>query len=149
MKLFISLGDQLYYVAGYNNSIEALKTDSAKRQFLNTYSPLISKLTTLGTPGTTHHMLELLSKFVSLEPETCFDLISEALLRTTGVAHYQHEGMGAARFVELVGLYLADYRYIFADKIRTDKLIDCLEIFVDAGWPEARKLFQNLQELLQ
>ena len=74
---------------------------------------------------------------------------SEALLRTTGVAKYEREPMGAARFVELVGLCLADYRWVFDSETRRGKLVDCLTLFVEAGWPEARRLFQNLPDLIQ
>ena len=56
--------------------------------------------------------------------------------------------MGAARFVELVGLYLADYRWVFDSETRRGKLVDCLTLFVEAGWPEARRLFQNLPDLI-
>ncbi|MER9363316.1 hypothetical protein, partial [Mesorhizobium sp. M0500] len=52
-------------------------------------------------------------------------------------------------FVKLIGWYLADYRSVFEDEVRRRKLVDCLALFVEAGWPEARRLFQSLPELLQ
>jgi hypothetical protein len=91
----------------------------------------------------------LLQKLTPVDPARCFDLIAEAMLRTTGVARYEHESMGAKLFVDLVGLYLADYRFVFDDETRRSKLIDCVAVFVEAGWPEARRLFQSLPELLQ
>lgn len=71
------------------------------------------------------------------------------MLRTTGVARYEHEPMGAAQFVELVGRYLADHRSIFDNEVRRAKLMECIALFVEAGWPEARLLFQRLPELIQ
>jgi DTW domain-containing protein YfiP len=65
------------------------------------------------------------------------------------VARYEHESMGAKRFVELVSCYLADHRGLFDDPVRRRKLVDCIAVFVDAGWAEARRLFQNLPELMQ
>jgi hypothetical protein len=70
------------------------------------------------------------------------------MLRTTGVARYEHESMGAKLFVDLIGLYLADYRFIFDNEVRRNKLIDCVAVFVEVGWPEARGLFQSLPKLL-
>lgn len=50
---------------------------------------------TLGTPHSVHRLLELLQKLTPVDPARCFDLIAEAMLRTTGVARYEHESMGA------------------------------------------------------
>ncbi len=149
LKLFDAIADQIYHAVGHDMLTPRLAAHDSKRQFLSEYKSLISKLATLGTPATVHHLLEILSKLIEANPELCFDLFSEALLRTTGVARYEHESMGAALFVQLVSLYLADYRAIFSDETRRRKLIECMALFVDAGWPEARQLFQSLPELLQ
>lgn len=52
------------------------------------------------------------------------------------------------KFVAIVGIYLADHRGIFASAERREKLISCLDLFVDAGWPAARRLLYRLPELL-
>ncbi|MER8590874.1 hypothetical protein NKH33_04615 [Mesorhizobium sp. M1182] len=149
LKLFNEIADQIYYAVGHDEISPELAGVDAKRRFLKEYAPFISKLTTLGTPGSVHHLLSVLSFLMEVDPEQCFDLISEAMLRTTGVARYEHESMGATLFVKLIGWYLADYRSVFEDEVRRRKLVDCLALFVEAGWPEARRLFQSLPELLQ
>lgn len=149
LKLFNEIADQIYYAVGHDNITPTLQEPSAQMRFLAEYAPLISKLTTLGTPKAVHHILEVLGKLSGVAPEQCFDLIAEAMLRTTGVARYEHESLGAGLFVQLISRYLADYRYIFDDQTRLNKLIDCIAVFVEAGWPEARRLFHNLAELLQ
>jgi hypothetical protein len=149
LKVFAEIASQLYYAAGHDQLAEELRSEAAQTRFLDEYSEIISKLMTLGTPHSVHHLLELLQKLAPIEPERCFDLISEAMLRTIGVARYEYESLGAKLFVELVGLYLADYRFVFDDPVRRSKLVDCVAVFVEAGWPEARRLFQSLPELLQ
>ena len=149
LKLFNEIADQIYYAVGHDKVSPELASVDAKRKFLKEYGPFISRLMTLGTPGSVHHLLSVLSFLIEANPEQCFDLFSEAMLRTTGVARYEHESMGAALFVQLIGLYLADYRSVFEDEVRRRKLVDCLALFVEAGWPEARRLFQSLPELLQ
>ncbi|WP_029274544.1 hypothetical protein [Pedobacter borealis] len=145
LKLFNEIADQLYYGIGYRRAISL--SIEEQQAFLDEYSPIISKLTTLGTPKSVHHCLEVLEKLLEANPAQCFDLFSEAMLRKTGVARYEHEPMGAKLFVKLVGLYIADYRPIFVDAQRREKLVECLAVFVEAGWPEARRLFQTLPEL--
>ncbi|MFC5623644.1 hypothetical protein [Algoriphagus winogradskyi] len=145
LKLFTAIGQQLYYAVGYREGV--FLSLEQKKVFLNEYGPLISKLNTLGSPKTVHDCLQILEKFIVADPEKCFDLISEAMLRKSGVSKYEYEPMGAMLFVKLVGLFLADYRYIFTDTIRRNQLIECLAVFVDAGWPDARRLFKSLPDL--
>ncbi|ODT17897.1 MAG: hypothetical protein ABS35_24820 [Kaistia sp. SCN 65-12] len=149
LKLFNQIADQLYFAVGHDALVPELASVPAQRQFLDEYAALISKLSTLGTPGAVHHMLSLLNLIMKADPDRCFDLFSEAMLRTTGVANYEYESLGAKLFVDMVGLYLADHRDVFEDETRRRKLVDCIALFVEAGWPEARRLFQNLPELLQ
>jgi hypothetical protein len=47
-----------------------------------------------------------------------------------------------------VGRYLADYRDLFTDNERRKKLVMCLDTFMEAGWPAARRLLYRLPELL-
>ncbi|MFN8343444.1 MAG: hypothetical protein U0X91_00475 [Spirosomataceae bacterium] len=149
LNLFDAVADQINFAVGFDKLTQDLVTKEAQKIFLLEYAPIISKLTTLGTPRTVHHLLQVLHKLIDADPELCFDLFSEAMLRTTGIARYEYESMGATLFVELVGLYLADHRSIFVDEIRRAKLTDCLALFVEAGWPEARQLFQDLSDLLR
>jgi hypothetical protein len=150
IKLFDEIADQIYFAIGSDKLTEELDGNlGAQVAFLNEYAPMISNLAALGTPNGVHHILSMLSSLIDADPKRCFDLISEAMLRTTGVAKYEHESLGASLFVKLIGIYLADYRDIFDDDARRRKLIDCLAVFVEAGWSEATQLFQNLPDLLQ
>jgi len=58
--------------------------------------------------------------------------------------------VGADCFVEVIGHFLADHRELFlTDEIRRRNLIACLDTFMQAGWPAARRLLYRLPELLQ
>lgn len=48
--------------------------------------------------------------------------------------------------VRIVEQYLADHREVFADGERLGDLIDCLDVFVRAGWPNAQALMLRLGE---
>jgi hypothetical protein len=149
LKLFNEVANQLYFAVGHDKLVPELQDLDRQRQFLAEYGRFVSRLMTLGTPRSVHYLLEMLEHLLDADPALCFDLFSEAMLRTTGVARYEYESMGAALFVKLVGVYLADHRAVFEDASRRARLIDCITVFVEAGWPEARRLFQNLPELLQ
>ncbi|CDT15575.1 hypothetical protein BN1088_150001 [Sphingobacterium sp. PM2-P1-29] len=145
VNLISTISSQLYFAFAYQDGI--VLSLNEQRVLLTDYAPLLSKLSTLGTPKTVYEVLQLLERFVEADPNLCFDLISEAVLRKSGVAKYEYEPMGATLFVKLVGLFLSDYRYIFSDSKRRTDLIDCLALFVEVGWPEARRIFQELQDL--
>jgi hypothetical protein len=46
-------------------------------------------------------------------------------------------------------MFLADHKEIFEAAGRRAALIDCLETFMEAGWPAARRLLYRLPELIQ
>lgn len=52
-----------------------------------------------------------------------------------------------AVIVRIVEQYLADYRSVFVDKDRLNDLLDCLDVFVRAGWPAAQSLTFKLGEI--
>lgn len=148
IKLLIKIGQELYYGVVHSKNLDAaLSTNRAKLEFLNIYEPLLLDLVTIGDPGTVHHIIGIIEHLVPSAPERCFDLIAAALLRPAGISKYEYESLGASLFIKIVGIYLADYRFVFEDKTRRTKLVQCLSLFVDAGWPEARSLFQRLPEL--
>lgn len=147
------LCDEIYYGMGAFQSSEGdaspLKTDEAKRDFLSDMKPMLTRIADVGTPATIHHLIELLDYLVPADPIEVFNLIAHALLNAGRLHGYQFESMGADRFVEIVGHYLADYRDLFSDKQHQQKLTACLDIFLEAGWPAARRLLYRLPELLQ
>ena len=149
-KLLDAITNALFYGTGAGREDEGtvIKSRTGQAAFLRDNAESIRRITQLGTPYSVHHMLELLEAMVTADPALCFDLISDALLRPAGIARYEYESLGADLFVQLVGRYLADYRSLFADDARRRRLIDCIAVFVEAGWPEARRLFQNLPELI-
>lgn len=149
-KLLDTIADAFFFGigAGGNSGELLVKKPAAQAARVRDNAVLIGRMSQLGTPNTVHHMLQILAATAPAEPELCFDLICDALLRPAGLARYEHEALGVTLFVELIGLYLADYRYLFAQDKRRLCLVDCIAVFVEAGWPDARRLLQSLPQLL-
>jgi len=117
--------------------------------FLAETGNLLKRIGDSGTPHTVYYLLQLLEHLAPVEPAVVFDLMANALTgggRRTG---YQFESMGADLLVRMVGVYLADHKALFEDEARRAVLIECLEIFMEAGWPAARRLLYRLPELIQ
>lgn len=150
VKLIDSCVEDIFFGTGAGAQEKELvfKSDAAAAAFLDRSAPLLRRLGELGTPRTVHYLLQILVPLVRVRPALAFDLMAAALLRTSGVARYEYESLGANLFVKLVGIFLADHRDLFENETRRRTLLDCIAVFVDAGWPEARRLFHALPELL-
>ena len=153
-KLLDQAGDQFYFASGAFRSSDqdepSLENDEAKRAFLAENFTTLHQLGDVSTPHTVYHLIELLAFLAPADPGRVFDLVAHALLNAGKKHGYQFESMGADRFVEVISHFLADHRELFlGNTVRRDQLVACLEFFVEAGWPAARRLLYRLPELLQ
>jgi hypothetical protein len=150
-RLVDHVGDQLYFSSGAtaNGSEDvSLPGIESKREFLRDLAAVIRRLGDVGIPHTIYYLVDLLNFLRPADPEAIFDLIAHALLKGGARNGYHFESLATNKFVAIVGIYLADHRGIFASADRREKLIACLDLFVDAGWPAARRLLYRLPELL-
>lgn len=153
-KIINHVGNQFYFSSGafrHGNSDgeTGLRDQEQKRLFLSEVGPMLWKISEVATPGTLHYLIELFEFLIPADPPQMFDLVAHALLGAGKAQGYQFESLGADRVVEIVGRFLADNRNIFEDDARRRKLIECLDAFIEAGWPSARRLLYRLPELLQ
>lgn len=150
-RLMESVYNQLYFASGSFRAdareIDPLPTIVDKRAFLSFYEPLLHRLAATGAPKMTHHLLQLLTHFAPVAPGSVFDLAADIILRS-GARGYQFESLGQAQVIKLIGLLLSDHGEIFSDPERRDRLTDCLSLFADVGWAEARLLLLDLPSLL-
>lgn len=139
---------ELYFATGASRS-ETSTLDAAGRvKFLEETASIIRRIGDRGTPHTIYYLLQALEPLVPDDPEATFDLVAHALLSGGREFGYAFESLGADLAVRLIGVFLADHRDIFTPA-RRRVLVDCLETFIDAGWPAARRLLYSLPELMQ
>lgn len=152
-RLLDNVGNQLYFSSGAFQANEkpeptGLSIIEIKKSFLDDAENILRRIGDVATPHTTYHLIDLLVFLRAADPAKIFDLAAHALLNGGKMHGYQFESMGANRFVEMVGIFLADHRDIFVDQKRREVLIAYLDAFVEAGWPKARRLLYHLPELL-
>ena len=117
--------------------------------FLRETAPILRTIGNCATPHTAYYLLQLLEALVAYDPEQVFDLCAHVLRRGGRHTGFQFEAQGADLIVRLVGGFLADHREIFQCEARRAALIECIEIFMEAGWPSAHRLLYRLPELIQ
>ncbi|WP_244604597.1 MULTISPECIES: ATP-binding protein [Mesorhizobium] len=151
-KLLDAVCRELFFGSGARrdrSDAEPAVVDQELAQFFAEVAPTLKGIGDYATPHTVYYLLQLLEYLLPLHPACAFDLTAHALRRGGQRTGYQFESLGADLVVRLVGVFLADHKQLFDDPARRDALIDCLEIFMDAGWPAARRLLYRLPELLQ
>jgi hypothetical protein len=84
--------------------------------------------------------------FIPLDPSGVFELIAQSV-KSSEQDGYSNESIAADLIVRIVQRYLADYRAVFSDRARLDDLMDCLDVFVRAGWPAAQSVTFKLGEI--
>jgi hypothetical protein len=57
------------------------------------------------------------------------------------------ESMAATLIVRIVEQYLADHSEVFESADRRRDLMNCLDVFVRAGWPAAQALTFRIPEI--
>jgi hypothetical protein len=152
-RLLDNVAIQFYFSSGAFRANEkekatGLVTIESKKAFLDETEDILRRIGDVATPHTIYYLIDLLAALRAVDPSRVFDLASHALLNGGRLHGFQFESLGADRFVEIVGIFLADHREIFNDQARREALIKCLDAFVEAGWPKARRLLYRLPELL-
>jgi len=151
-QLLDTAGSQLYFALDGLTEEKADKDPDRKlplRAFEREYSQLIGDIGANADPHTVYYLLQLVEKLVPAVPEASFAMMVD-LLRSGKTFGYQFESLGVGLVVRMLGVFLADHKVIFTGRPeRRGELVECLEIFLQAGWPEARRLIYRLPELLQ
>ena len=154
--LIDQIGRQVYFASGAQegkrqNLIDEDGPYSRARidRFYRETHPILEYLAEVGLPSLTHQLLETLEFFIPLDPAGVFICIGR-VVRAGRQSGYQYESLAADLIVQLVERYLAEYRPLFReDEDCRRTLIEILDIFVQAGWPAARRLTYRLDEIFR
>jgi len=132
------------------NEEAGVQTSEVRTRFLREMQGTLRALAQVPYPSVTHHLLETLEVFIPDDPPGIFRLVTEVLVSGGRSGGYQLESLGSELFVRIVRRYLADFRAVISsdDDLR-HRLIQALDVFVEAGWPEARLLVYELPEMLR
>ena len=143
---------ELYFSTGATNHSEQSNRPPSSIEldiFFREAAPILQRIGDCATPRTVYCLLQLLEFLLPFDPERAFDLAAYVLRHGGRYTGFQFESLGVDLIVRLIGVFLADHKEIFENEERRTALIECLEIFMEAGWPAAQRLLYRLPELLQ
>jgi len=137
---------QLYFAAGvFEGGSDARHADAAERiRLYHEANDLLHTLARIGPPKAVDEVIKVAEGCIDADPRGAFLLVAEAV-RGGEDFGYQFEPMAQRLVVAIVHRFLADRHDLFLDdEDMQTALIDILDMFVSAGWPDARKLVYSL-----
>jgi hypothetical protein len=116
-------------------------------RFASEADPLLEALCSVRSSHDAYDLLKALHHLQAADPKRMFLLIGR-LIRSSTADSFQYEELAVNEVVKIVEQYLAEHRGLFrSDRDMLDTLLDVLDLFVDAGWPQALNLIYRLDEV--
>jgi hypothetical protein len=137
------------FPARTGDHVGPIRSDAGKSRFISDTETILRRIGDVAVPHTMYELVQLFDFLLAGNPEVCFDLFAHALTTSGRKQGFQFESLGVDVLVRVVSHCLADYEYIFRDEGRRKRLIECLDIFVEAGWPAALRLLYALPDALR
>jgi hypothetical protein len=139
---------RLHIAAGthYDGSVPTDDVSPPRARLYWEAEPILARLANAIVAPIAHHLIQALETFIPLDPPGVFAFIAQAV-KSAEQGGYSDESMAADLIVRIVERYLADYRAVFTNRARLDNLMDCLDVFVRAGWPAAQSLTFKLGDI--
>ncbi|WP_437672517.1 hypothetical protein [Sorangium sp. So ce131] len=119
------------------------------RQVYGGMATTLEELASTGIAPIVHHVVEALAHCTELDPRRVFLQIARAV-ESGCRGGYQWDHLAKEAIIELVRRYLADHRALLQDDADSRAaLLSILDVFVRAGWPEARDLTYGLEQIFR
>lgn len=142
----------LYFSATKEDRKTCLRPEQIQQYYVE-IKPLINQIISVGSskeaflhPSTTHYLMQLCNIIIRYDPAGGIRL-AEALCKASEIHGYALDSMAIGEVVKLVEICMADFKDILQDKRNILALMNILNIFVKAGWPEAIQLAIRLDEV--
>lgn len=142
----------LYFSATRDSKKSSILEENIKQYYFE-IKPLINQIIDVGSsknsflhPSTTHHLMQLCNIIIKHDPAGVIS-IAENLCKASESYGYQLDSLAIGEVVSLVEICLADFKEILRDKKTILSLMNILNLFVKAGWPEAIQLAIRLDEV--
>lgn len=98
--------------------------------------------------GTAHSFMELLNEFLAFDPAAVVAMAAD-VATAGGAGNYQLDPVAVREVVKLVEVILVDHRDQVSAGKPLEDMLRLLDVFADAGWPEAMRLVWRLDEVFR
>jgi hypothetical protein len=154
-QLIDGIASALYFASGAfekTDKKDEQLTPAQLQRFWSEALPIYKLLVNEPHPHIAYQVLQTLTYLLPCDPPAVFLLASKCVFGSSEKALFQHEPLAVDEVVKLVERALADHREIFVNANTQqseclEALLKMLDLFVEAGWPQARQLTLRLEEI--
>lgn len=149
LRLADWIGAQVYFASGAfresgAGSDEEKLGEKERHRFYTEAGAILDDLIELGLPKVAHNLVKLFETVIDFDPRGVLLRIARTV-RASKTSGFQYDPMAAGLVVTLMERFLAKYRYILQGCEECRKaVVEILDIFVEPGWPGARRLSYSL-----
>ena len=147
-----SVASQLYFASGAFEARQGRadhEPSPPEVRLADEGADLISRLGQLPFPRVTHHLIEFLEHVLDARPERVLLMVRDVVTTGGQRGAYQLDKMAIDLAVRIVQRLLADHRGILQSADCLAALRQILDVFVEAGWPEAHRLAYGLEHIFR
>jgi len=149
-----SIAQELFFASGaFDKEMGQRETskpplgDAERSRFLREALPLLNDLAEIGAAKVAHNLVKTLEYLLEYDPAEVFLTIGR-VVQAAQRGGYQYESLAVEVIVGVVKRFLATYRYLLRERPECRQaLIEILDTFVAAGWPQAFELTYQLEEI--
>ena len=155
MKLVDDIVSQIYFTSGaIENGPEVEGSVSSPHQLLrfwNDSKELLKHAADEQFAHTVFQLVQTLNHLLPCAPREVFLIAANAICNGAKNG-FQYESLAVSEVVKIIQRSLADHREIFrTSSVEGNEclaeLLRMLDLFVEAGWPQARELTYRLEEI--
>ncbi len=149
--LLDAVAQQLYFAAGVHDAKQegGRAPLASEVRLIEEAASLLDQLAAVSLAPIAHHLVEMQAFFVDARPSESLLAISRVVTSGGHASGYAHESLAVGALVKVVTRLLADHRSIFGTDENLTALRSVLEVFIEAGSPDAHQLIYGLGSILR
>jgi hypothetical protein len=129
-------------------------SDEQRDKYFHDALPILEKVLSFGRQKetgmllaqTAHYFMQLLNGVLRYDPQVVLRMASEVVICSKRFG-YNLDSLAMSETVKLVESVLADHRERVQEEASVKNLLELLDAFVEAGWPDALNLVWRLDEI--
>src|SRR5262249_1560441 len=147
------VGRELYFALGafqeHRFSLPPEITSSEQPWLYHAVGPSWDLLAEVGETQLAHNLAQSLEMFIPIDAEKIFLRLGK-IVRASQAWGYHYEQMAIDLILRIFTRYLADYRPLLQKNSECLKIMrETLELFIDTGWPSARRLSYQVDDIFR
>lgn len=147
---------RFYFAAGVKEHEKSTITPAMRCFFFKKIHPFLELIVAFALDSkhgvllasTAHHLMELLHACIHCNPKLVLSMARKVAVASVPF-NYNIDSLAVAEVVRLVETVLADYRQEVQDGESLEDVLTLLDVFAQAGWPQAQQLVWRLDEVFR